>query len=56
MRTFKLRMWSKEAKKFFYDPENVYDCLKYSQIACYSKYVPRYGVAAIHRIKRFKRS
>ncbi len=31
-RTFKLRMWSKEAKKFFYDPENVYDCLKYSQL------------------------
>ena len=32
MRTFKLRMWSKDAKKFFYDPENVYDCLKYSQL------------------------
>ena len=32
MRTFKLRMWSKEAKKFFYDPENVYDCLKFSQL------------------------
>ena len=25
-------MWSKEAKKFFYDPENVYDCLKFSQL------------------------
>ena len=24
-------MWSKEAKKFFYDPENVYECLKFSQ-------------------------
>ena len=24
-------MWSDETKKFFYDPENVYDCLKYSQ-------------------------
>jgi len=25
-------MWSKEAKKFFYDAENVYDCLKLSQL------------------------
>jgi uncharacterized phage protein (TIGR01671 family) len=25
-------MWSKEAKKFFYDPENVYECLKLSQL------------------------
>ncbi len=24
-------MWSKEAKKFFYDPENVYVCLKWRQ-------------------------
>ena len=31
MRTIKFRMWSDETKKFFYDPENVYDCLKYSQ-------------------------
>lgn len=26
-------MWSKETKKFFYDPENVYDCLKFSQLS-----------------------
>ena len=25
-------MWSKEAKKFFYDTENVYECLKFSQL------------------------
>jgi uncharacterized phage protein (TIGR01671 family) len=31
MRTIKFRMWSKEAKKFFYDPENVYVCLKWRQ-------------------------
>jgi uncharacterized phage protein (TIGR01671 family) len=28
-------MWSKEAKKFFYDPENVYECLKFSQLPQY---------------------
>ena len=32
MKTLKFRMWSKEAKKFFYDPENVYECLKLSQL------------------------
>ena len=32
MRVIKFRMWSKEAKKFFYDPENVYECLKFSQL------------------------
>jgi hypothetical protein len=32
MRAIKFRMWSKEAKKFFYDAENVYDCLKISQL------------------------
>ena len=32
MKTIKFRMWSKEAKKFFYDPENVYECLKFSQL------------------------
>jgi uncharacterized phage protein (TIGR01671 family) len=31
MKTIKFRMWSKEAKKFFYDPENVYVCLKWKQ-------------------------
>ena len=33
MSTQKYRMWSKETKKFFYDPENVYDCLKFSQLS-----------------------
>ena len=32
MRAIKFRMWSKEEKKFFYDPANVYDCLKFSQL------------------------
>jgi len=32
MRTIKFRMWSKEAKKFFYDADVVYDCLKLSQL------------------------
>ena len=32
MRTINFRMWSKEAKKFFYDSENVYECLKISQL------------------------
>ena len=32
MKEIKFRMWSKEANKFFYDPENVFDCLKFSQI------------------------
>lgn len=27
-RTFKLRMWSKSVKRFYYDAGNVYDCLK----------------------------
>jgi uncharacterized phage protein (TIGR01671 family) len=36
MKTIKFRMWSKEAKKFFYDPENVYDCLKLSQSPLYA--------------------
>ena len=31
MRTIKFRMWSKEVKKFFYDADNVYDCLKMFQ-------------------------
>jgi uncharacterized phage protein (TIGR01671 family) len=31
-REIKFRMWSKEVKKFFFDPENVYHCLKLSKI------------------------
>jgi uncharacterized phage protein (TIGR01671 family) len=31
MRELKFRMWSKEVKKFFFDPENVYHCLKLSK-------------------------
>ena len=30
-RQIKFRMWSKTAKKFFYDPDNVYDCLRQSK-------------------------
>ena len=30
-RELKFRMWSKEVKKFFFDPENVYHCLKLSK-------------------------
>ena len=30
-REIKFRMWSKEVKKFFFDPENVYHCLKLSK-------------------------
>ena len=32
MRAIKFRMWSATANKFFYDPHNVYDCLKHSQV------------------------
>jgi uncharacterized phage protein (TIGR01671 family) len=32
MRTIKFRAWSNHDKKFFYDTENVYDCLKFSQL------------------------
>lgn len=31
MRDIKFRMWSEESKLFFYDPDNVFDCLKFSQ-------------------------
>lgn len=30
-------MWSGEAKKFFYDPHNVYGCLKNSKIREFAK-------------------
>jgi uncharacterized phage protein (TIGR01671 family) len=32
MREIKFRMWSSEVKKFFYDVENVYECLKLSKM------------------------
>ena len=35
MRTIKFRMWSKEANKFFYNPDVVYDCLRLSQLTVY---------------------
>jgi uncharacterized phage protein (TIGR01671 family) len=31
MKDIKFRMWSEESKSFFYDPDNVFDCLKFSQ-------------------------
>jgi uncharacterized phage protein (TIGR01671 family) len=31
-REIKFRMWSKDANKFWYDPENVYGCLKNSKM------------------------
>jgi uncharacterized phage protein (TIGR01671 family) len=31
-REIKFRMWSKDVNKFWYDPENVFDCLKFSQM------------------------
>ena len=40
MRTIKFRMWSKEAKKFFYNPDVVYDCLKLSQLPATSDLFP----------------
>jgi uncharacterized phage protein (TIGR01671 family) len=33
MREIKFRMWSKDTKKFFTDPGNVYGCLKLSKFA-----------------------
>ena len=32
MRELKFRMWSKDANRYWYDPENVYDCLKQSKM------------------------
>lgn len=32
MKEIKFRMWSKKANKYFYDPQNVYDCLKFSKM------------------------
>jgi uncharacterized phage protein (TIGR01671 family) len=32
-REIKFRMWSSEVKKFFYDVENVYECLKLSKMS-----------------------
>jgi hypothetical protein len=31
-REIKFRMWSKEAKKYYYSPSIVYNCLKFSQM------------------------
>ena len=32
MREIKFRMWSKDVNRYWYDPVNVYDCLKQSKI------------------------
>jgi uncharacterized phage protein (TIGR01671 family) len=32
MREIKFRMWSKDVNRYWYDPENVYDCLKQSKM------------------------
>lgn len=37
-REIKFRMWSKEAKKFFYDADNVYDCLRQSKHPATAQY------------------
>ena len=38
MREIKLRMWSAQAKEFFYDADNVYDCLLQSKNPATAKY------------------
>ena len=37
-REIKFRMWSKEAKKFFHDPDNVYECLRQSKHPATAQY------------------